>query len=312
MGFLRSIFDLIRAGLLPPTPGAVLRQLAAQTGATYVRGRFWKRPKVLARHRNLTITLDMPYSGGEGSERIRLRAPYFSRDGFWFRISGSPLRNVGGVLGYDLGKLVGLRDVEVGYPEFDDAFVIKASDEDKARALFANARIRELLNAQPSVDLCVEEEGIRPGVYELSYSSIIWLFADVEALRSLLDLVAETLDQLCRIGSACEDRVPGPIRYEPDPLCTHEDSDKPPRFGRFGLLSVMICVSLAVVGLAALATGLLFCGRFVLLMLPPCGVGLGAAIGSLGEKSDWIMAGALLGFLVGCVASLVGLALPIW
>lgn len=293
--------------MLFPTSGvsrATLRRLAEETGATYTKGGFWTTPQVQLRHRNWTISLDTTYSGETPS--IRVQAPFYSRDGFSFRIKGSPLRHVGGVLGYDLGKLFGLRDVEVGFPEFDDAFTIRASDEEKARAFFSNARIRELLDAQPSVDLCVEEEGIRQGVYEISYSSIAFC-GDADALRSLLDLVAETLDELCRIGSAYEDPVPGPIRYKRDALSTQEDPDSPPRFGRFGLLSVVICVFFAAVGFAALRGGLVIGGPFVLLMFPACGAGLGAAIGSLGEKSDWILTGALIGFLLGCAASLVGL-----
>ena len=37
-----------------------------------------------------------------------------------------------------MGKLLGMQDVEIGDPAFDDAFVIKGGDEQKLRKLLAD------------------------------------------------------------------------------------------------------------------------------------------------------------------------------
>jgi hypothetical protein len=132
-----------------------------------------------------------------------MRAPYVNKDGFRFTIYRKSIFS-------GLGKALGMQDVEVGYPEFDDAFIIKGNDEAKLRTLFANPRIRQLLEMQPSIHLTVkDDEGwfgthFPEGVDEL-YFSTLGTIKDVEQLKSLYYLFAETLNQLCHMGSAYED-----------------------------------------------------------------------------------------------------------
>ena len=61
----------------------------------------------------------------------RMRAPYVNPEGFRFTIYRK------GVFS-DLGKLLGMQDIEVGDPDFDEAFIIKGNDESKVRDLFAD------------------------------------------------------------------------------------------------------------------------------------------------------------------------------
>jgi hypothetical protein len=107
--------------------------------------------------------------------------------------------------------------VEIGDPLFDDAFIIKGNDETKLRQLFADAKLRELISAQPDIHFCVKDDenhlwGSRnfpPDVDEL-YFQVTGVIKDVERLKLLFDLFAETLDQLCRMGAAYE-KNPGVI-----------------------------------------------------------------------------------------------------
>lgn len=46
----------------------------------------------------------------------------------------------------------------MGYPEFDDVFIIKGTDESKLRTLFANSKIRQSIQAQPSIHLQVKDD----------------------------------------------------------------------------------------------------------------------------------------------------------
>lgn len=180
------------------------RKLSEEMGAHYVDGGFWKGDKVEVTHGEWTITLDT-YAVSTGKVTMvftRLRAPYINPDGFRFSISRAGFFN-------DIAERIGLHDVRVGVEPFDDEFVIKGTDEDKLKALFANARIRDLISAQKDIHFSVKDGNYWPikrlpdDVDELEFS-VGGIIKDVDRLRLLFDLFAETLDQLCEIGSAYE------------------------------------------------------------------------------------------------------------
>ena len=111
--------------------------------------------------------------------------------------------------------MLGMQDVDVGQPDFDRDFVIQGTDEAKLRRLFANARIRQLIAAQPQVHFKLNEA---PGLFTRDLFAEVpprdvntldfFLFGvikDKERLRLMFDLFAETLDELCRMGSAYRD-----------------------------------------------------------------------------------------------------------
>jgi hypothetical protein len=148
------------------------------------------------------VTLDT-YTVSTGKVTIvytRMRAPYVNPDGFRFTIYRRGLFS-------DFAKLFGMQDIEVGDPAFDEAFIVKGTDEGRLRSLFSDPRLRELLARQPEITLTVkDDEGwfgptFPEGVDELHFS-VVGIIKDVERLASLYELFAETLDQLCRIGSA--------------------------------------------------------------------------------------------------------------
>ncbi len=196
MGILRSLFG--------PSQEEVWRQLCREIGADFVKGGFWKGDKVQARVKEWTITLDTFSEGGESSTTYtRLRAPYVNKDGFRFTIYRKSMFS-------GLGKLLGMQDIEVGYPEFDEAFIIKGNNEDKVRELFTHAPLRQLIQAQPSLRLQVkDDEGwfgpqFPQGVDELQFQ-VLGIIKDVARLKSLYQLFALTLHLLCHLGSAYED-----------------------------------------------------------------------------------------------------------
>lgn len=181
-------------------------QLPSEHGEIRSRvGESVANPPMVAQQGQWTITLDtVTESTGETSSTYtRMRAPYVNRDRFRFTIYRKGFFT-------DLGKLLGMQDVDVGHPDFDEAFVIKGDDESRLRALFANGRIRALLQAQPSVYLTVKDDegwfgaSFPDGVDEL-YFRVGGVIKDVERLKSLYDLFAETLHHLCHIGAAYED-----------------------------------------------------------------------------------------------------------
>ena len=194
MGTLRKLFG--------PSKQEVWRQLCAETGATYVQGGFWKGDKVQVTHDSWTVTLDT-YAVSTGKTTIvftRLKAPFANPDHFRFTIYREGLFS-------EIAKWFGMQDIEVGHEEFDRDFIIKGTQETKVRALFDNPRIRELIAAQPHIHLMVKGAGGSWGASSATdtdelYFHVPGIIKDVERLKLLFDLFAETLDQLYRIGSA--------------------------------------------------------------------------------------------------------------
>ena len=107
-----------------------------------------------------------------------------------------------------------MQDAEVGHQDFDRDFVIKGTDATKLRQIFGHARIRELIAAQPQIhfevkdahgifarNLFVEKPPEDLDVLEFLVDDRPSI-KDKEHLRLLFDLFAETLDELCRMGTA--------------------------------------------------------------------------------------------------------------
>jgi hypothetical protein len=195
-GILRSLFG--------PSKREVWNQLAQGINATYVDGGFFGRDKVVATTGQWTVTLDtFTVSAGRSSTTYtRMRAPYVNKDGFWFRFYRAGLFT-------PLGEILGLHDIKIGEANFDDAFVLKANDEQKVRQLLSNPAIKQLMNMQPQIRVEVKDDegwfgGHFPqGVDEL-YFVTHGVIKDIDRLEALFDLFSEILHQLCHIGSAYE------------------------------------------------------------------------------------------------------------
>jgi hypothetical protein len=188
--------------LFGPSKKEVWQSLSAQIDGRYFDPGFWHGDRVEAEHGEWVITLDT-YTVSTGKVTTvftRIRAPYVNPEGFRFTIYRE------GVFS-DIAKWLGMQDVEIGLPNFDNAFVIKGTDETRLRRLFANDRIRQLVESQPDILLTVkDDEGcfrqkFPDGVDEL-YFAVHGVIKDVERLERLYELFAATLDQLCELGAA--------------------------------------------------------------------------------------------------------------
>jgi hypothetical protein len=195
-------------GWFGPSKDEVWRRLSQEIGAEFIGGGLWKDSKVQAHVGPWTVTFDTytDSSGESSTTYTRMRAAYVNAEGFRFTIyRKSVLTN--------LGKLLGMQDVEVGDPQFDEAFVIKGNNENRLRMLFSDPKIRQMIQAQPHIRLEVKDnEGwfgpkFPENVDEL-YFQEIGVIKDVDRLKGLFDLFAAVLDQLCKIGSAYK-QAPG-------------------------------------------------------------------------------------------------------
>ena len=196
MGFLRQLFG--------PSQAEVWRRLAEETGSDFVDGGFWRGSKVVIRVKEWTITLDTftVSSGKHSTTYTRLRAPYVNKDGFRFRIYRKSVFS-------GLGKLLGMQDIEVGYPEFDEPFIIQGNNRAKVKQLLSHEPLRTMIAAQPNFDVQVkDDEGwfgteFPEGVDEL-YFVVPGVIKDVNRLKSLFKIFALILHLLCHLDSAYE------------------------------------------------------------------------------------------------------------
>lgn len=193
-------------GVLGPSREEVWKQLCARIGADFVDGGFWKGDKVQTHFKNWTITLDTyTVSTGHAHETFtRIRAPFVSRDELRFRIYRKTAFS-------DMGKMLGMQDIEVGHSaQFDDDFIIQGNDDLKIRSLFASPEIRRLIDEQPKIRLELrDDEGFFsnhfPEGVDALYFQVPGVIKDVDRLKELFDLFAEVLEELNRIGSATEE-----------------------------------------------------------------------------------------------------------
>lgn len=180
----------------------IWRSLCEEIGADFIDGGFWKRDKVQLRVADAwTITLDV-FSVQQGKSRqkyTRLRVPFVSLDDLRFQIHRKGLFS-------GLGKMLGAQDIEVGDPQFDEAFVIKGNNEAKVRALFANPYIRDLLHDQPEVWFELKDNEGRlwntlPESVDVLHFEVEGVLKDIEQLKALFYLFTEVLQELYRQGT---------------------------------------------------------------------------------------------------------------
>src|SRR5688572_23617141 len=138
--------------LFGPGREEIWRQLSDQIGAQFVDGG-WRGDKVVAKHGEWTVTLDT-YTVSTGKTSVtftRMRAPYFNPGEFRFTIYRRGLFS-------GIATRFGMQDIEVHDEVFDQDFVIKGTNEAAVRELMANARLRELIAAQPHIELTVKDD----------------------------------------------------------------------------------------------------------------------------------------------------------
>jgi hypothetical protein len=187
-----------------PDKDEIWRQLSEVLGAEFVESGFCRQSKVRVEHGSWTITLDTytVSSGHAHQVYTRIRAPFVNPEGFRFVIYRK---------GYfsDLGKFLGMQDIEVGNPDFDDAFIVQGNDEAKVVSLFTDRDLQARFSAQPKIRLEVKDSegwfGPRfPAEVDELYFLASGVIKDIDRLKSLFDLFAAVLDRLCSIGGACQ------------------------------------------------------------------------------------------------------------
>ncbi len=176
------------------------QQFCSETHAKYIDLGFWSGHRVEFAFQNWLIVLDTyTVSNGKTSTTYtRIRAPFINKSEFNFRIYKKGLFS-------ELVKMLGGQDIEVGDSELDDNFIIRGNEEEYIKKLFSNELIKQLIIAQPRIDLQIkDDEGFfgkhfPDGADEL-YFSVVGVIKDIDLLKKLFDLFGEVLMTLTEMG----------------------------------------------------------------------------------------------------------------
>ena len=194
----------LRHRLFGPSKKEIWKQLSERVDGQFVDGGFWKGDKVIAEHGGWALTLDT-FAVSTGKVTIvytRMRAPFVNPSGFRFEVYRKSAFS-------GIAKFFGMQDVEIGDSPFDEGFIVKSEDESRIRELLSNARIREIIASQKDVNFAVkDDEGwfgakFPEGVDEL-YFVVVGVVKDIDRLALLYELFTETLDEMCRMGTAVD------------------------------------------------------------------------------------------------------------
>ncbi len=189
-------------GLFGPSKDEVWGQVSQEIGGRFIPAGLWKSSRVESEVGPWTIVLDT-YRRSQGKTSqvyTRMKVPYVNPGQLRFKVYRKGIFS-------ELGKFLGMQNIDVGDFEFDGAFIVKGNDEGKIRELFSNANLRSLYLAQPKLKLevwdndCWLTSRLPRDVDKLQFQ-VRGVIKDVNRLKGLFALFVGTLDQLCRIGGA--------------------------------------------------------------------------------------------------------------
>lgn len=189
-------------GMFGPSKKEIWEALSNEIRGRYDAGSFWVGDHVEAVHGNWTLYLDT-YTVSAGNTHVtytRMRAPFVNPSGVRFKIYRKGFFS-------EMGKALGGQDLETGYEEFDEAFIIKGNQEETVRRIFSDQEVRRLLMDMKTVQLEVKPDegafGPRYGDEEDVLTFMVpGILKEIETLRGFFDLFAAVLDAMTAVGAA--------------------------------------------------------------------------------------------------------------
>ena len=187
-------------GLFGTSRKEVWKQFTQEISGNYIEGSFSKGPRIEYKHKYWTIYLDT-YTVSTGKSTItytRMRAPFINKKKFNFKIYRRGIAS-------NIGKALGMQDIEIGYDYFDNDYIIKGNDEVLLRKLFQNHKIRDLIEGQSRIVLEIKDNEGRFGPKfndnesELSFI-VVGVIKDKERLNNLFDLFVKVINELESMG----------------------------------------------------------------------------------------------------------------
>lgn len=169
---------------------------ALLTNGKYIEEIAWHSDKTEIEYLDFKITFDSPkiWSEEYSKRMTRVIVPYVSDQDFSFKIrKTNVIRSV--------AKLLGGQDVEIGFDDFDQKFIIKSNQEDKLKTIFRNNLIRDILLNQKKFYLEISKfegvwgEKLPKNEFELSFY-VDGKIQDPERLKTILTLFKELINEM--------------------------------------------------------------------------------------------------------------------
>ena len=140
--------------------------------------------------RKVELVIDIDLGGGfeGGYEFTSFKAPLASEHDFRFALHHQGLIDTA-------GKFFGMEDVVIGYPEFDEALIIKTSDRERTRRIFSDVNVRKVFQSLRSFTLHLTHHHVagqndKEPFLELTIEEGV---IDAEVLRNLYDAFYKVL-----------------------------------------------------------------------------------------------------------------------
>lgn len=192
-------------GIFGTSQKDIWREFATEIEASFIEGGVFKANKIESKFENWTITIDTytQSSGNTASTYTRLRAPYKEIQKLDFKIYKSGIFS-------GLGKALGMQDVRIGDHEFDENFIVKASDDEKLRQLLQLDKLRGLINLENKIRIETKRKKspfsskLAEDVNQLYFIGN-GVIKDKERLANIYFLAVFILKQLASIGVASEE-----------------------------------------------------------------------------------------------------------
>lgn len=99
----------------------------------------------------------------------------------------------------DIGKFLGMQDVEVGYAELDKHLIIKTNDEGKVKKLFTHKEVRDVFEKLDDFDFGIRMHSVEHGDHKQSFLELniedgVTEPAELRKLYSAFYSVLDTID----------------------------------------------------------------------------------------------------------------------
>jgi hypothetical protein len=142
--------------------------------------------------RQVNLNIDIDLGGGfeSGYETTTFTTRLFCEDDFRFGIYQQGFLDAA-------GKLFGMQDVAVGYPEFDSHAIVQANDERKVKSLLSNDFIREvILSFETDFSFAIRQHHVEHGAEKACFLELIIEqgITNTERLRKIYNAFIQTLD----------------------------------------------------------------------------------------------------------------------
>ncbi|WP_066831756.1 hypothetical protein [Rufibacter ruber] len=96
----------------------------------------------------------------------------------------------------EVGKFFGMEDVELGYPDIDEAFIIKTNQPDTLKQLLSDPTVHQLLLKHKSCELKLHDDADDSGHETVLTFSKDEAILNIAELREIYDMLYRLLQQL--------------------------------------------------------------------------------------------------------------------